>query len=327
MTREEWRAWLCERGAESGADGQAVVSFGAPDEERRAALAGAPRIADLSHRALLVIEGADAGTFLQNQITGDLSSAGDGALLTSIAQANGRVIALFRLLADDGRWLLTCRADAADALRARLALMRLRARVEIADAGEAVGQVAIAGLADGPAVEGVRVAPLAEASATSPWWLACGPWDRLAALWEALEPVCRPVGWPAWRLAEIAAGVPDLPGALAERFLPQFLDLERLGGLSYAKGCFPGQEVIARTHYLGRTVRRLVAAQTHGAPPVPGAAIRTAANREAGTVLDAVPRPDSGAQVQAVVRVEALDAGEALFVAGDEHAPLRIMQP
>ena len=328
MTRERWRSLVRGEGAAFGAGADAPVeSFGSPEDELRTALEDGPRIADLSHRARLVVEGDDAGSFLQNQVTGDLGRAAEGqAMLTGIAQAGGRLIALFRLLPVDGAWWLVCRADAADALRERLVQMKLRARVGIGEPREDLGLIAIAGLDErsAPVAEalppGVSVAPLLE-SPSGNAALAAGPWEGLAVLWERLRTACRPVGWPAWRLGEIAAGIPDLPGALAGRFLPQFLDLERLGGLSFSKGCFPGQEVIARTHYLGRTVRRLTCAETTGTPPAPGTPIR-AAGSEAGVVLDAAPLPSGGALVQAVVRVEVLEAGRTLFLGGDDGPPL-----
>ncbi len=293
---------------------------------------------DLSDRARIRISGADATGFLQNQVTGDVSVAARGlAQLTALALPNGRVLAVFRVQLDDDGWLLSCRSDAAGALLERLMLMKLRARIEIEDVTRDTGQLGVVGddaealrreLADACGAFPACLVTRHAETVAGPRVLISAPASSLAALRERLARRFRAEECLAWRRIEILSGVPDLPGALSGRFLPQFLGLERLGGLSFEKGCYPGQEVIARTHYLGKTVRRLVAAETTAPLPAPGTAIRTGEGRDGGTVVEAVPKPEGGALVQAVVPVELLESGTELGLAvGDGGTPpsLRVL--
>ena len=103
-----------------------------------------------------------------------------------------------------------------------------------------------------------------------------------------------------WRLLDIDAGQPAIYAPTLEAFVPQMVNLELIGGISFKKGCYPGQEIVARMHYLGKPSRRMSRWQA-AAAPAPGTPVLDEADREVGTVVDAQPSAD-GAHLLAVVQ-------------------------
>ena len=122
------------------------------------------------------------------------------------------------------------------------------------------------------------------------------------------EPIAPDLTGVEWRRLEIEAGIAWLTDTSRESFIPQMLNLDRLGALSFGKGCFPGQEVIARTHYLGRLKRRLYRGRTTaGARPLPGEPVRSR-ERVAGTIVAAESTAtEDGYHLLAVLRTESVD--------------------
>jgi hypothetical protein len=116
-----------------------------------------------------------------------------------------------------------------------------------------------------------------------------------------------------WTLLEIRAGLPEVEPATADAFLPQNLDLERLSGLSFSKGCYPGQEVVARTQHLGEIKRRLVRARVAAsevpAPATPLRAIDGGSERDGGKVVRAALGPDGTVELLAVIPAAELASG------------------
>jgi folate-binding protein YgfZ len=128
----------------------------------------------------------------------------------------------------------------------------------------------------------------------------------VAGLWKDLVPAIRPVGRNAWSLLDILAGLPLLAPETIGEFIPQMLNMEALGGLCFTKGCYPGQEVIARLHYRGQLKRRLYLAYVDSERlPIPGTALHgEGATEGAGTVVCAARHPDGQIALLAVVKIE-----------------------
>src|SRR5690606_34859735 len=119
--------------------------------------------------------------------------------------------------------------------------------------------------------------------------------DAAAGLWPMLAAALRPAGLPAWRWLDIRAGLPLIGAATKEHFVPQMADFERIGGVSFHKGCYPGQEIVARTQYLGKVKRHLYrlageAAMAAGDELYSGAV----PDQSCGMVVSAAPSPDGG---------------------------------
>ena len=243
---------------------------------------------------LIELKGDDAGSFLQGQLTQDVQMLTDaGALLAAWCNPQGRVICVTRALALDGSIGLALPADLVDPVVQRLLLYRLRSRVDIAV--EADWQsTAVASEADLQALEtrGLLPAQARGACRRTDGITAVelgGParcvelHGRRAAL-ASLE-LATPLTDADWRKAFIDAGIPTITTATTERYTPHMLNLDRLGAVSFDKGCYTGQEIVARTQHRGHTKRRLAHYRLEAGEPSTGDPLMHE-NREVGTVLN-----------------------------------------
>ena len=275
-------------------------------------------------------QGADAAAFLHSQLSNDIQSLDTASSrLAAYCNAKGRALALFRVLRTGEGLLLLTHRPLIDSLIRRLRMFVLRAKVTLDDASEAIGVFGLAGSG--------AVPPLQQIMGTIPEpvggvhcigdirliRLGCAP-DRFALaapagalpeLWSRLAHTLPAIGLEAWQLLEIRAGMPMITPATQETFVPQMLNLEPLQGISYRKGCYPGQEVIARMHYLGKLKRRMYRLQTEAEiTPSPGETVRTAKEeQEAGTVVMAARAAHGGRELLAVLRTELAEQDDLIL--------------
>jgi len=289
-----------------------------------------PRIAALHDRAVLAVAGRDARAFLHAQLTQSIADLpADRSTLAAWADARGRVRALLRVVQTPESWLLVTSADLADSVLAKLRLYVLRADVALARAP--VDVFALAGDARAwLASAGIELAHAkdAQAAAHGVTWVragpelvyALGPEDAVRAATAAATAAAD--GADAVELAEIRLGLPVVDTSSTERYIPQMLNLDELGAVSFGKGCYPGQEVIARTQNLGAVKRRLRAfAAAAQALPARGAPITGPDGASAGEVNRAARAP-GGVELLAVVRVDLPAAALSL-----DGAPLTELAP
>jgi folate-binding protein YgfZ len=327
-----WTTFLLARGA--AFDGAAVASFGDAAGELVAARDAAVAC-DLGLMGALAVTGADAATFLQGQLTSDVAAlAPESWQLSAWCTPKGRVLATFTLrrLATDHFELLLPRL-LLESVRRRLGLFVLRAKVVLADATDASVRIGIGGPAAaqcvaalaGTAPAGSRFAPIeggALAALPGGRFLACVAPEEAPRLWERLG-TARAAGFPCWRWLTIQAGVPVILPATQDRFIPQMLNLDALGGVSFQKGCYTGQEIVARTQYLGRLKERLALAHAQ-AGPAPGARLFAPAfgDQPCGTVVNAGAAPGGGTDLLLVAQVAALAADD---LHTEDGAALRVL--
>ena len=255
--------------------------------------------------ASVEVRGTGAEGFLQAQLTSDLATlAPGGVTLSAWCTPRGQVRNLFWLVRrpDGGRFSLVAPAGEAEGLVRGLRGFVLRAKVEVERTGDHV--VGAAGSGSEAFVSGrVGAVPAPGSAVESGGRLAIRP-PGFPDRFLVLGPEPPPAGSSddEWRRLEIAAGVAWLTDETRESFIPQMLDLDRLGALSFEKGCFPGQEVIARTRYLGRLKRRLYPGRLPaGEAPMPGDPVRSE-GRSAGTIVAAGRDPaDGGYELLAIV--------------------------
>ncbi len=239
---------------------------------------------------VLGVTGPDAKVFLQSQLSSDLEATSDAFQPTSWCNPKGRVEAVMLIRARGGQFELALPGPIADAVAKRLDLFRIGRRVEI-DSTDAALPVD----PEDPDA-GVLAA------------------DRQRGLRVSGDPA-RPLS-PEWMRADIDHGMPWILEATRGRFLPQTLGLESLGGLSYRKGCFPGQEVIARVHYRGRVTQRTARFRASGPAPAPGTELEP--GPVGGVVLYAVDEPGETARHRglAVIPAEAESGAEVRHPGG-----------
>lgn len=267
----------------------------------------------LPDTACLEVRGADAGAFLHGQLSGAVADLdASGAPLAGWADARGRVRALLRVVRLGERWLLVTPRDGADELAKKLRMFVLRAKVELvlADAG-------VAGLLGGadewleqqgvpprtPPNRSVRRDELTFVRVGPAYWQVLGAPAALTALGAKLTPAREADA----ALAEIRLGIPAVTPAIAEHYVAQMLNLDALGAVAFDKGCYPGQEIIARVHNLGGVKRRARRYAAQGAVPSVGAAVLAATGTAVGEIVRSAAT-DGGAEVLAVVDHAAADA-------------------
>jgi len=224
-----------------------------------------PATGRLSHLGLLRFSGPDTPGFLQGQLSNDTRrlSAGE-PLLAALSSPQGRVLAVLHLAPHSTGIIAMLPRTLVAPVQERLRRYVLRSKVQITDLSD---QFAAVGLYDGGAMDleftgadpgyrerdGVGIARLGR----GPRRWAIGSEEDLARQGVAANEATADLVERDWRLADIRAGLPQIYPATSELFVAQMLNLDLLDGISFTKGCFTGQEIIARTQHLGRIKRRL----------------------------------------------------------------------
>jgi tRNA-modifying protein YgfZ len=332
----DWTDFLLARGASF--DGAAVAAFGDPEGELVAARDAAV-VCDLGPLAALRVCGTDAAAFLHGQLTSDVGELAPGSMqLSAWCSPKGRVLANFilRRIDSEGFELLLPRL-LLESVQRRLAMFVLRSKVAIHDASDATIRIGIGGPAAAQRIESViGTAPVlhrctaieggAMAGLLGSRFIAVVEPSQAPGLWNRFGAV-RAAGFPCWRWLTIHAGLPMILPSTQDQFIPQMINLDALGAVSFQKGCYTGQEIIARTQYLGRLKERLALA--HGnAAPAPGARLYAPAfgDQPCGTVLNAGAAPGGGADLLIVAQIAAIVAGDLRLEAQDGAAltPLQL---
>lgn len=306
----DWIEFLTARGAvvvpvaDGNAAGWRVLSFGRPEREYAAAYAGAV-VCPLPEWSALSVSGADAGSFLHGQFTNDVAVLAVGAAqYNGYCSAKGRMLATFALRrAADREYLLVVPADIAAALERRLRMFVLRAKVVINSLAETHECIGIAGArASGIADrESVRVLALPGGRQLAICAAATAP-----SFWNEIAAAATPAGSAVWDRLAIDAGIPVITLATQDKFVPQMLNWEVVGGVSFQKGCYPGQEIVARMQYLGKLKERLYRAHTAaGPPPHPGSQLygEQFGDQACGTVVNAAAASGGGADMLVVLQI------------------------
>jgi folate-binding protein YgfZ len=271
--------------------------------------------ARLDHLGVMRARGADAAAFLHGQLTNDMLSLGRGeSRWAGFCSAKGRLQANFLVvrMADD-EFLLVCSADLLGATLKRLAMFVLRMKCVLSDASAELplwGAVG-ASAASLPAAASVTMAlPPSE-----------GVHRTLFAAGGTIGPASLPL--PRWRWLEVRSGLPWIEAATVDRFVPQMVNQEVLGAVDFRKGCYPGQEVVARSQYRGTIKRRMFLFDTD-APARAGEELFWSgdADQPAGLVVNAAPSPLGGTSLLAEVKLAALEGG-SLHLGGSTGAQLR----
>ena len=278
---------------------------------------GHGRVSLLPDWGLVSVSGPDALAFLQGQTTNDLAGqAPDEVRFNAYCTPKGRMLVSGPLWRDGEALRFAVSRALAEPLRKRLSMFVLRAKAKVEDASN---EVAILGLTGEPAADALRdlgieaPEPMRAARGSDPallaigfapvaavgprWWLVV-PVAVLAETWRRLAHRLAPASSSWWRAGEILAGEPRIVPATSEMFVPQTVNWELVGGVSFRKGCYPGQEIVARMHYRGKPKRRGFAARLPGDPdsaPTPGTdLLAEGANEPAGTVVGSAPAPGGG---------------------------------
>jgi tRNA-modifying protein YgfZ len=253
----------------------------------------------LPHFGTLRLSGPDARTFLQGQLSADLLTlTPTSVLLASCNSAQGRVQSILWILERGEELVLLTSAELIEAVLARLKKYVLRAKVKFE-----APTLAVFGSIGPPTNAAAWTAPLAQEQANNinvvRW-----PGDRLLLIAPVREAETDQQFVNDWRLQDIAAGIPQVHAETQESFVAQMLNLDLLAGISFEKGCYTGQEIIARTHYRGTVKRRMFRYAADGAPPAAGTRV-LAGEEPAGEIVTAAATP-TGSELLAVIQLSYL---------------------
>lgn len=330
---QAWRQFLISQGARI--EGEADVSFAG----RGGAAAGDGRkIYAPAHLGALQIAGRDAAAFLQGQITCDINNitetqGGIGAF----CNAKGRVITTFVLVKEGRDFLMIMPVELLPRVRERLQKYILRAAVDLTDAGgaDAGNGLCLLGWSEPSAAPHFSVSR-GSSSALARALAVVVPDQRILLMAdpETAEAVWRaktrsdgflPADTSEWRYLDILAGLPWLTAATSEEFIPQMLNIDKLGGVSFTKGCYTGQEIVARTHYLGRNKREMALAESDAAvaPPANTPVMKISDGQTVGHVVQA-EKLENTSRMLIVLQAGELSSDD-LCLRTEERAGIRLL--
>ena len=250
----------------------------------------------LPQLALIRVAGVDADSFLQGQLSNDIRRlTATTAQLTSLSSAKGRLLAVFHAWRMADGILLEADRSLLEPVLKRLRMYVLRSKVTLTEATD----LAVHGLAgpEAAAVLGHAKLPVPAGA------LECARAGDLTVTRRLGAPerytLIAPAGAPpslrapagtlaGWKRLELAAGIPAIYPSTQDRFVAQMVNLDTLGGIAFDKGCYTGQEVIARVHYRGEVKRHMKLVTLPGPAPAPGERLAE------GEVVDAVARDEGG---------------------------------
>jgi len=306
-----WQDFLTDSGAIF--DGPGVRHFGDPVQELQI-LSSGNVFADLSHYGLIDVRGSDARQFMQGQFTNDAGEVTlETAQISGYCNPKGRLLAIFSVIerSPEHFLLLLPQGILNDTLN-RLRMFVLRSAVELRDAGEELVVLGVSGnkmverlgqhtAMDIPsAVNGVSSTPrhtLVRLSGDgAPRCAVIASPAEMTTLWGDLDVHGAPIGYAAWDYLDLEAGMPVVQASTRDTFIPQTVNLDLVGGVSFKKGCYTGQEIVARLQYLGTLKRRMYRfdfeADAAAEPGAPVYDINTETSDTAGHVVTSSAGPD-----------------------------------
>ena len=288
-------------------------------------------LALLDQEAVLAVQGTDATRFLQGQLTCDVAALQPGEhTLGARCNPQGRMQSSFRLLKlSEQSYLLAMAADLLEPQQQDLSRYAVFFKVQLTDASQQWVRLGLWGEAAATAIAG---ADLAQAATTK---RLAGRWHRRADLgglaahrpgWDkvrSLSTQAQPLPVEAWELQQIRLGLGQVRGGTRESFIPQMLNLQQLGGVSFRKGCYTGQEIVARMQYLGKLKRRMYRLLWDGEQvPAPGTAVHRAGQSQSVGEVVMAARADGQIELLAVLQKDAAELPDLTLA--DSAQPLRV---
>jgi folate-binding protein YgfZ len=333
--KQEWIEYLINSGAEFE-DG-ILQHFGNPVRELRLARNG-DILTDLSHTGLIAIRGDDAESFLQGQFTNDIRQVdNEHAQISGYCSPKGRLLANFLIFRRHDSYFLRLPKPLIESISKRLKMFVLMSKVVIEDASE--GQIHIGYC--GPNAEKELADLLGKVPVQdfdtlqsdditiirlpgiNPRFEILGPLDDIKKMWTALNVRGAPVGSEVWTWLTIQNGLPIISEATVDAFVPQMVNMHVINGVSFKKGCYTGQEIVARMQYLGKLKRRMYLAHIQSDKrPADGETLFAASSKSGqgtGKIVNVSAAPDGGFDVLAVIEINSVESDSIHL--GDASGP------
>lgn len=271
-------------------------------------------VARLTHLGVIRVEGDDAAKFLHGQLTQDFSLLGlEQARLAAFCSAKGRMQASFiGFKRSPAEILLVCHRDLLATTLKRLSMFVMRAKARLTDASDAfalyglAGSSTQAGVADTP----WALARLGEASVVTLYPANGVPRQLWVAPVDTAAPQGDVLSLDTWAWSEVRSGIATLSQPLFEAFVPQMLNYESVGGVNFKKGCYPGQEVVARSQFRGTLKRRAFVVHSDAALQAGQEVFGSNdAEQPVGLVVQAATAPEGGFDAIVSLQLAAMESG------------------
>ncbi len=300
-------------------------------------------LCDLSHYGLLQVAGADAQAFLQGQFTNDVKALEDGqAQWNGWCSPKGRLLVTFLIWRDQNTFFLLLPQSLSPTVQKRLGMFVLRSKVNITDVSDTLQRFGICGAGADPSLgdilEGLPTANLASLvnangriiRLSASRYLLVAATDIAENVWRRLAQKYHLVPATNWDLAGIRHGIIEVTPETQDSYVPQMANFELVGGVSFKKGCYPGQEIVARTQYRGILKRRMVHVSFNAdATPPPGTPVFSPSfeGQACGTIALAAATDTASGSIEALVvtQIESL-AGSGVFLDQNFTQPMQILE-
>jgi hypothetical protein len=299
-------------------------------------------VAAIDSFGLIAVSGADAASFLHNQLSNDVEHLGTGeARLAAYCSPKGRMQASLLIWRTADSVYLMMPRELQGALQKRLSMFVMRAKASLLDASADFEMLGVGGVGAEAAVkalfgtlpggpyarieaDGNTAIRVADAFGTPRFLLLC-PSAQAAKVRGALLAQLADGGDQAWALSSIHAGVPDITLKTQDQFVPQMVNFELLGGVNFKKGCYPGQEIVARSQYLGKLKRRTALA-TVSSPAQAGDEVFAESDpgQPCGMIVNAAENGEGGVDVLVELKLAVLD-GTAVHLGSAAGVPLTFL--
>ena len=329
----DWKSFLEENGAvfkttvNNDLEIDQLVSFGIPENEMKLSSQEA-LLSNPSERGLLKVSGADAESFLQNQLTNDIRKVTETNHQESAwCSPKGRIIANFHIFKRNDDFYLALSRDLIEHVIKKLRMYVMMSKVEIEDVSDSVIHFTFAAnqadrlmqdmlgieiASDGETIQHNTMTLLRstilsnETDSLSRFDIFADDLDSAMTLWSQCKQHATPVSGVGIRYLNIISAKPEITAVSSEAWIPQMVNYIHINGVDFKKGCYPGQEVVARLNYLGKTKRRMYRLEIESDQlPEVGAVIKSDKDAEAGKILSAVVNSQSKVDALAVLKIAA----------------------
>lgn len=320
-----WLQFLSAHGAEFDNETSVVRTFSGAAQQ-----ADLPRgfVSPLPDVGLISATGDDAPGFLHNQLTNDVEHLGaDEARLAGYCSPKGRLLATFLMWKSADATMLQLHRPIQPSVQKRLQMYVLRSRVKLADVTDSFAVLGLAGKPVSavlqkwfPELPALPFGKVENASGViirvpdafgEPRYQWIVPVEAAQQAWPELIKTLTPAGTPAWRLTDIHAGMPQVTQPTQEQFVPQMINFELIGGVNFKKGCYPGQEIVARSQYLGKLKRRMLLATIDATSVSAGMEVFSSADPEqpCGMIVNAERNLQGGTDCLVEAKIAATEEG------------------
>ncbi|MCW8891242.1 MAG: folate-binding protein YgfZ [Sedimenticola sp.] len=327
----QWKSFLESQSARITADGDVSFTHARPFPDCA--------LFDLSHLGLIRVSGEDAQTFLQGQFTNDTRDVTENrSQLSAYCSPKGRMLANFRLFMNRGDYLLQMPLSTHGNVLKRLPMFVLMSKAKVTDATDELCTIGLAGECavallgkhfstlpeqPGATIQQADTTLIRLPGAETRFQLTGTP-ETIIPLWQTLAENASPGTPDYWSLLDIRAGIPNIYEETSDAFVPQMTNMQLVDGVSFTKGCYTGQEVVARMKYLGKLKRRMYLASVEtDTQPSPGDELfapGSASGQGAGRIVDVRPSPSGGYELLAVAEIKSFEEGNLHLI--NDQGPL-----